>query len=202
MTERVGGVLLAGGLARRMGGGDKGAKALNGASLLEHVIARVRPQVSPLILNSNAPTAAMEDYGLPIVGDSIGGFAGPLAGILTGMEWMASHAPTVRFMASFAVDAPFVPRNLVVSMLAALLHEECDLACAMSGGRTHPVFGIWRVNLAHDLRRAMEDEDMRKIDLWTARYKVAQVDFPIERADPFFNVNSPGDLAEAERFLR
>lgn len=199
--ERLGGVLLAGGLARRMGGGDKGAKALGGASLMERVIARVRPQVSALIINSNAPTDDMQDFGLPIVRDAIGDHAGPLAGILTGMEWMKAHAPTVRFMASFPVDAPFVPDDLVPRLLSALIHEDAELACATSGGRAHPVFGLWRVGLATNLRCAMEDEDMRKIDAWTARHTVAHVDFSTDPVDPFFNVNSPDDLAEAARFL-
>lgn len=201
MTEKVGGIVLAGGQARRMGGGDKASKTLAGAWLIEHVIARVRPQVQPLILNSNAPSEVMGDFGLPIVTDAIGDFSGPLAGILTGMEWMRDHAPTVRYMASFPVDAPFLPEDLVHRMFSATLHEGADLACAMSAGRTHPVIGLWRVSLAHDLRRAMEDEDMRKIDAWTARYKVAHLAFSTDPIDPFFNVNNQDDLAEAERFL-
>jgi molybdopterin-guanine dinucleotide biosynthesis protein A len=201
MTEPVGGVLLAGGKGRRMGGVDKAAQPLAGAWLIEHAICRIRPQVQPLILNINDPAPDYADFGLPIVADAIGDFAGPLAGILTGMEWMRAHAPTVRFMASFAVDAPFLPLDLVHRMLRAALHEGAALACATSGGRTHPVFGLWTVALADDLRRAMETEDMRKIDRFTARYSLVEVDFPTDPVDPFFNVNSREDLAEAERLL-
>ena len=199
--DPIGGVLLAGGQARRMGGGDKAATALAGAWLVEHAIARIKPQVQPLILNTNTPDPVFEDFGLPLVGDAIGDFSGPLAGILTGLEWMRDHAPGVRFMASFAVDAPFLPEDMGGRMRAAVADEDADLACASSGGRTHPVFGLWKVALAPDLRCAMETEDMRKVDLWTARHKTVAVDFPTDPIDPFFNVNSPEDLAAAERLL-
>jgi len=199
------GVLLAGGLARRMGGGDKGLAELGGRPILERIIERVRPQVSELILNANGDGGRFGDYGLPVapdvIGDESGGFAGPLAGVLTGMEWAADHAPGVPWVASFATDAPFVPLDLVERMSAAVLAEGADMACARSAGRPHPVFGLWPVAKAGELRQAMTDEDMRKIDRWTARYDLIEVDFADDPFDPFFNINAPDNLAEAEKFL-
>jgi len=195
------GVLLAGGLARRMGGGDKGLAMLGGRPILERVIERARPQVSELIINANGDADRFAEYGLPVVPDVIGDFSGPLAGVLTGMEWTAENVPGVPWMASFATDAPFVPLDLVERMSAAVIEAGGDMACAKSAGRTHPVFGLWPVAKASDLRRAMIDDDMRKIDRWTARYNLIEVDFADVPFDPFFNINAPDNLAEAERLL-
>ena len=197
----VAGVLLAGGLARRMGGGDKGLALLGGRSLMDRIIERIRPQVSELIINANGDGARFAEYGLPVVADVIGDFAGPLAGVLTGLEWAAENAPGWPWVASFATDAPFVPPDLVERMSAAVEKEGGDMACASSAGRAHPVFGLWPVAKTADLRRAMEDEDMRKIDRWTARYNLIVVDFPDVPFDPFFNINAPDNLAEAEKLL-
>ncbi len=199
--ETVIGVLLAGGRSRRMGGGDKFLRRLAGRPILERIIKAARPQVSTLIINAGGDPARFAAYGLPVVADVIGGFAGPLAGVLTGLDWTAANAPGTGWMASFATDAPFVPQDLVASMMAAVEREGADLACAASGGRTHPVFGLWPLRLRADLRRAMVEEDMRKIDQWTARHRIVHVDFPVGAVDPFFNVNHPEDLAEAERVL-
>ena len=204
MAESAGncvGVVLAGGLARRMGGGDKCLLALAGRPLMAHVIERARPQVGRLILNANGDPGRFQSFGLPVVADVIEGFAGPLAGVLTGLEWMRDHAPGVAWMASFTGDAPFLDRNLVARPAEAVEEGSADLACATSGGRAHPVFGLWPVRLAGDLRRALVDEEERKIDAWTARYRIVHVDFPCLPCDPFFNVNRPEDLAEAERIL-
>ncbi|HIM78326.1 MAG TPA: molybdenum cofactor guanylyltransferase MobA [Rhodospirillales bacterium] len=195
------GVLLAGGLARRMGGGDKGLSMLGGRSMLARIIERARPQVSTLIINANGDGGRFADYGLDVVPDVIGDFAGPLAGVLTGLEWTAEHAPETEWVATFATDAPFVPADLVDRLLAALKRDNAEMACAASSGRTHPVFGLWPVALAGDLRRAMEEEDMRKIDRWTARYNLIEVDFSALPFDPFFNINDTDNLAEAERLL-
>ncbi len=205
MTETVSGVLMAGGQSRRMGGGDKCMRALAGQPILAHVIGRARPQVGPLLLNANGDPARFAGFGLPIAADVVGGFAGPLAGVLTGLEWAATAAPGCAWLASFATDAPFLPKDLVERLLAKVEAEGADLACAASDGRDHPVFGLWPLALAPDLRRAMVEEEVRKVDLWTARYKLVSVDFAlIETAagplDPFFNTNRPEDLAEAERF--
>ncbi len=197
----VAGVLLAGGLARRMGGGDKGLALLGGRPLLDRIIERIRPQVSELIINANGDAQRFAEYGLPVVPDVIGDFAGPLAGVLTGLEWAAKNSPGRPWVASFATDAPFVPADLVERLSAAVETEGGDMACAASAGRAHPVFGLWPVALAADLRRAMIEEDMRKIDRWTARYNLIMVDFPDVPFDPFFNINAPDNLAEAEKLL-
>ncbi|NQU61488.1 MAG: NTP transferase domain-containing protein, partial [Rhodospirillales bacterium] len=143
-----------------------------------------------------------QSFGLPVKADVIEGFAGPLAGVLTGMEWAAENYPDARWLASFATDAPFVPDDLVARMMAAVEESSADMACATSAGRTHPVFGLWPVALAGELRRAMMDEAMRKIDHWTARYNLIEVSFADDPFDPFFNVNEPDNLAEAERLIR
>ena len=123
----VAGVLLAGGLARRMGGGDKGLALLGGRSLMDRIIERIRPQVSELIINANGDGARFAEYGLPVVADVIGDFAGPLAGVLTGLEWAAENAPGRPWVASFATDAPFVPPDLVERMSAAVEKEGGDI---------------------------------------------------------------------------
>ncbi len=205
MTEAVAGVLMAGGQSRRMGGGDKCLRALAGKPILTHVIARVRPQVGPLLLNANGDSARFAGFGLPVAADVVGDFAGPLAGVLTGLEWAAAAAPGCAWLASFATDAPFLPAELVPRLLSAVEAEGADLACAASDGRDHPVFGLWPLALSDDLRRAMVEEGVRKVDVWTARYRLARVDFPLVETpagplDPFFNTNRPEDLAEAGRF--
>ncbi|CCC97413.1 molybdopterin-guanine dinucleotide synthase [Azospirillum baldaniorum] len=194
-------MLLAGGLSRRMGGGDKSLRTLGGRSILERIVATVRPQVGPLVLNANGDPARFAAFGLPVAADVVEGFAGPLAGVLTGMEWARANAPDCRWLASFATDAPFIPDDLVARLAAAVEREGADLACARSDRQEHPVFGLWRVDLADDLRRAMVEEDMRKVDAWTARYRLAVADFASDPVDPFFNTNRPDDLAEAERLM-
>lgn len=192
------GVLLAGGLARRMGGGDKPLRTLGGKPILDHVVARARPQVADLLLNVNGDPARFAAYGLPTAVDVIDGHAGPLAGVLTGMEWARQAHPEAKWLASFATDAPFFPDTLVQRLHRAVEDDGAEIACAQSGDRTHPVFALWPVALADDLRAAMTQEDMRKIDAWTARYRIVHVDFPTDPFDPFFNINKPENLAEAE----
>ena len=199
--EGVAGVILAGGLSRRMGGGDKCLRSLGGKPILAHIIERVRPQVETLILNANGDPARFAPFGLVVAPDVVAGFAGPLAGVLTGMEWTQREAPNCRWLASFAGDAPFVPRDLVKRLLTAARAENADLACASSAGQAHPVFGLWRVDLASDLRHALVDEQIHKVDRWTARHKLVEVAFETVPYDPFFNANHPDDIAEAERLL-
>jgi molybdopterin-guanine dinucleotide biosynthesis protein A len=180
-------------------------RALAGKPILAYVITRVRPQVSPLLLNANGDPARFAGFGLPVVADVVGDFAGPLAGVLTGLEWAAAQAPESAWLASFATDAPFLPADLVARMADAVEAQGADMACAASNGRDHPVFGLWPLGLAGDLRRAMVEEGLRKVDLWTARYNLVSVDFPLVETpagalDPFFNTNRPEDLAEAARF--
>jgi molybdopterin-guanine dinucleotide biosynthesis protein A len=136
-----------------------------------------------------------------VVADPVAGFAGPLAGVLAGLEWAAREAPGAPWVATFAGDAPFVPRDCVSRLLAAVATEAADLACAASGGRDHPVCGVWPVRLAGDLRRALVEEDIRKVDAWTARRRLARAEFVDRPVDPFFNLNTPEDFATAERLL-
>ncbi len=202
MAEAVVGVLLAGGLARRMGGGDKCLRPLGGRPILAHIVERLQPQVTDLVLNANGDPARFADFGLPVAGDTIEGYAGPLAGVLTGMEWVRRHRPDCAWVASVPTDAPFLPRDLVAAMMAAVAREGAEMACATSGGRAHPVVGLWPVRLADALRQAMVEEELRKVDLWTARYRIVHVDFATDPVDPFFNTNRPDDLAAAEALLR
>ncbi len=198
--NQAAGVLLAGGRARRMGGGDKCLQPLGGRPLLARAIERARAQVGALAISANGDPARFSDFGLPVIADAIEGFAGPLAGVLAGLDWAAVAAPDCRFVASFATDAPFFPADLVAQLQAAVAGG-ADMACAASGGRAHPVFGLWPVRLRDDLRRAMIDEEIRKVDLWTARYQLVEIAFDDADLDPFFNVNRPEDLARAEDLL-
>ena len=201
-ASRISGVILAGGLSRRMGGGDKGLRLLAGRPILDHVIDRARLQVGPLVLNANGDAKRFAACGLPVVADGVDGFAGPLAGVLAGLDWAADHAPGCTHLASFACDAPFLPEDLVDRLATALNDQDADLACAQSGGRAHPVFGLWPLSLREDLRQAMVEEGIRKVDVWTARHHLVHVDFADEPLDPFFNANRPEDLEAAERLCR
>lgn len=195
------GVLLAGGLARRMGGGDKPMRAIGGRSILERVIARLAPQCDGLVLNANGDPARFAFAGLPVVPDTVPGFAGPLAGILAALDWAAANRPDIGWVASAAADSPFIPTDFVPRLHAARTAANVPLACAESGGQAHPVNGLWPVALREDLRHALVALDMRKIDRWTARHGVALAAWPGEPVDPFFNANTPDDLADAERLL-
>jgi molybdopterin-guanine dinucleotide biosynthesis protein A len=194
------GVLLAGGLARRMGGGDKPLRLIAGRPLLDRVIERLRPQVAGLVLNANGDPARFAAYGLPVVADSIADYAGPLAGVLAGLDWTAANRPDCPMIVSVATDAPFLPTDLVARMERAIA-KGADLACAASGGQAHPVIGLWPVRLREELRRALLEEGLRKVDLWTARYRLAIVPFSDQPIDPFFNANRPEDLARAAALL-
>lgn len=193
------GVLLAGGLARRMGGGDKPLKTIGGRTILDHVIARLEPQCDGLILNANGDPARFAAFGLPVVADTVEGFAGPLAGVLAALDWTAAHRRDVEWVLSAATDCPFLPRDLVARLQRARQDEDAQLAVAASGGQSHPVIGLWNVSLRDELRHALVKEDIRKIDLWTARYRLATVTWPVEPVDPFFNANTVDDIAEAEK---
>ena len=195
------GVLLAGGLARRMGGGDKPMRLLGGRPLLDHVIDRLRPQVMELVLNANGDPARFASYGLPVVADSIPDYAGPLAGVLAGLDWAAENRPDCPWVVSVATDAPFLPIDLVARLARAAETERADMACAASAGQSHPVIGFWPVRLRGELRHALVDEGIRKVDVWTARYRLATAPFSDQPLDPFFNANRPEDLERAAALL-
>lgn len=195
------GVLLAGGLARRMGGGDKPLRPIGGKTILARVIERLAPQCDGLILNANGDPARFAETGLPVVPDDVPGFAGPLAGILAALDWAAANRPEIAWVASVAADTPFIPHDFVSRLHAARNAADVPLACAESDGQTHPVNGLWRVDLREDLRHALVVEDMRKIDRWTARHGIAHAGWATVPVDPFFNANTPEDIARAEAIL-
>jgi molybdenum cofactor guanylyltransferase len=190
------GILLAGGLATRMGGGDKSLKILGGRPILAHVIDRIRPQVSALALNANGDPARLGDWGLPVVPDALPHFPGPLAGIHAGMEWARTQG--IADIVSIPTDTPFLPADLVERLLAA--RGKADIAVAMSAGSGHPVVALWPARLADDLRRLVT-EGMRRVTEFAGRHTVAYADFPVGPVDPFLNINRPEDLQRAEALI-
>jgi molybdopterin-guanine dinucleotide biosynthesis protein A len=196
------GLVLAGGLARRMGGGDKAFLSIGGKTILERALARFRPQCTGLVLNANGDPKRFANYDLPVVADDIPGFAGPLAGILAGLDWVAKNAPRIEWIATVPGDCPFLPHDLVLRLHAARIDESKLLACARSGEWRHPVAGIWPVALRADLRHALVKEGLHKIEVWTGRHGVAIAEWPDKPIDPFFNVNTPEDLAKAEELAK
>ena len=199
--ENIVGVVLAGGKSIRMGGGDKCLLKLNGRYILDYVIERVSHQVNKLVLNANGDASRFSDFNLPVVNDSFEGFAGPLAGILTGMEWTIKNEPEVAWIATFASDVPFLPLDTVEKLSSSITTNCSDMACAKSGDRYHPVVGLWPVRLYEELLNALTHEGIRKIDDWTIGFKRSSVDFISIGIDPFFNINRPEDLAKAIEYL-
>jgi molybdenum cofactor guanylyltransferase len=191
------GVILAGGLARRMGGGDKPLRHLAGKPILAHVMERIRPQVARLILNANGDPARFASWGLPVVADPMPDFPGPLAGVLAGMRWAAANAPEAADILTIPGDTPFLPRDLVERLVAG--RSQQPIACARSGDRIHPVIALWPVRLADDLAQALTS-GTRKILAWAEGHGLASVVFDTRPVDPFFNVNHPEDLAAAAQF--
>ena len=202
MTDRLPGVILAGGRATRMGGGDKGLRVVAGRRLIDHVLDRLAPQCGPLAINANGDPGRLAEFGLPILPDSLPDHPGPLAGVLAGLDWAATlGAPAI---VTAAADTPFLPPDLVARLMAAAPPSGLVLAASPDAtGRVHrhPTFGLWPVALRHDLRAALEG-GLRKIVLWTDGHGAAMAEFPGTPFDPFFNVNTPEDIAEAERLVR
>lgn len=192
-------VILAGGLARRIGGGDKPMREIGGQTILNRVIARLAPQCCGLILNANGDPARFAAFGLPVAADSVADFPGPLAGILAALDWAAEQQSGSQWIVSAPGDCPFLPRDLVARLHDARDKQDAELAVAVSGERAHPVIGLWKVTLRDELRQALTSEGIRKVDRWTARYRLAAVSWPTAPFDPFFNINTADDLAEAER---
>ncbi len=202
---KIAGVILAGGLARRMGGGDKALLELGGETLLARVIARLKPQVGEVVLNANGDPGRFAEFGLPVVADTVEGFAGPLAGILAGMRWAAVRGHT--HVASAAGDTPFFPADLVARLTQAARSGGQPIALAATndperGLSEHPTFGLWPVDLADNLEQALTVGNMRKIIVWTSRHGCARAVFDEDAEYPFFNVNTPEDMVEAERILK
>jgi molybdopterin-guanine dinucleotide biosynthesis protein A len=195
------GILLAGGRARRMGGGDKALEELGGAPLLAWAIAALRPQCAGLILSANGDLSRFAASGLPAVADSVPGFQGPLAGILAGLDWIAANRPDVPLALSAPADTPFLPGDLAVRLAAARRAASAPIACASSGGRVHPAVALWPVAIREDLRHALIKRDIRKVGAFASICGRAAVEWPATPFDPFFNVNEPGDLAQAEALL-
>ena len=195
------GVILAGGKSRRMGGGDKCLVTLGGKSLIKRIIQSVGHQVTHLIINTNSDPKLFSDFKLPVVPDVIEGRLGPLAGVLTALEWASVNTPECDWIASFASDAPFIPNDLVCRLRLAIEEEGGDIACAVSSGRHHPVFALWPRRLASDLRAAIIHDGLRKVDDWTSHFRQVRVEFDTETVDPFFNINRPQDLLFAKALL-
>lgn len=199
MNNHIAGVILAGGLSRRMGGGDKPLLEVDGQTLLERVIARLSPQATPLLLNANGDPRRFDQYGLAVRTDVIAGHGGPLVGVLTAMEWAGEQG--LEWVVTAAADTPLFPADLVQRLRSAQQAEQADITLAVSDGRDHPVFALWPVRLAAALRHALVELDMRKVGAFMDRHRVVRVEWPSRPFDPFFNVNSPDDVAQLERLL-
>ena len=201
----VTGVILAGGLSRRMGGGDKGLLELAGKSMLTHVVCRLRPQVGTMVINANGDPARFAPLGLPVVPDTIGGFVGPLAGVLAGMRWSAANAPDARWIVTAPGDAPLLPDDLVAKLMQAIEAKPGAIALAQSHGELHPVIGLWPIALADDLEEQLGN-GVRKVLHWTDRHGTVAVPFRPARVcgldiDPFFNANTPQELDQLRAML-
>lgn len=194
-------LLLAGGQSRRMGGGAKFLKKLGGKTLLMHIVDALRPQVGALALNMNMDVDPDAPSDIPIIKDSVPGFAGPLAGILTGMMYFNEKGVKATHMLSVPTDAPFIPADLVRRLASGIEGNTNKIVMANSVGRVHPVVALWPLSLAEDLRAALVEEDLRKILVFADRYPRSEVVWNESEGDPFFNINRPEDLAEAERRL-
>ncbi len=205
------GLLLAGGQSRRMsdafaaGRGDKGLLDLSGKPMLGHVIERLAPQAGRLVINANGDPARFASFDLPVIADTIEGYAGPLAGILAGLRWSQVNAPEATHVVSVSTDAPFLPADLVTKLQEGLANASGSIALAQSGGELHPVIGLWPVILADDLDEALRS-GTRKVIAWTDRHGTVPVEFPFTQlkgraVDPFFNANTPEELAEARDLL-
>jgi molybdenum cofactor guanylyltransferase len=205
VPKRIPGVILAGGLARRMGGGDKGLRELGGKPLMVHVMERLSMQASPLAINANGDASRFASFNLPIIPDRTPGTPGPLAGILSGLRWAAEASPEARFIMTAACDTPFFPKDLVTSLLGAAGDTYPAIALAKSNGRVHNIFGIWPLTLANDLEESLM-RGARKVSDWASLHPLFFAEFPQigvgpESLDPFFNVNTPEELTQAAAFL-
>ena len=192
------GIILAGGLASRMGGGDKGLKTVGGVPILDRVVATMRLQCDKLVINANGDVDRLAHYGLPVVSDDLAGNPGPLAGVLAGLDWVAKNYPNKPFAVTAPTDTPFLPKDFVARLQDVRVEDRAMIVCARSGGSSHPVATLWSVALRHDLRKALTVEGLHKVGAFLARHPVAYADWPVHPYDPFFNANAPDDLVAAE----
>jgi molybdenum cofactor guanylyltransferase len=196
MQQSVG-ILLAGGLARRMGGTDKPLLKIGGRPIIARAIERLAPQCAALAINANGDPARFSAFGLPILSDSVEGFAGPLAGVLAGMDYVCAARPEAADIVSAPADTPFLPEDLVARLYQARQSAGARIAVAESGDRVHHAVALWPVSLRDDLRRALVEEGVRKVSAFIARYPNVTAKWPVAPYDPFFNVNRPEDVARA-----
>ena len=195
LEMKIYGMVLAGGLSRRMGGRDKALLTFQGKPLIQHCVQRLTSQVDDVLINSNRHDDALAFLGRQVRADVVGDQWGPLAGLLTGMEWAAEQGGKQSWLVSVAVDTPFFPEDLVERLAGAVGGERGRAAIAASGGRLHPVFGLWSVTLAEGLRRLLMDSDERRVMAWVSTIPAHSVEWPIEPQDPFLNLNTPSELS-------
>jgi molybdopterin-guanine dinucleotide biosynthesis protein A len=200
VTDTVG-VILAGGRARRMGGVDKALIPLGGTTLIERAIARASVQVPDLIINANGDLKRFAHLGLPVVADPVGGFVGPIAGILAGFQWMRANRPKARWLASFACDCPFLPMDMVERLVAKARNDRVQVAVAESGAQHHPVFAVWSAEMSVTAEDALVKQGLRKMDDFIATLSNVRVRFEADPIDPFVNINTPEELALAEDYI-
>jgi len=203
-TNSIIGVLLAGGQSRRMGGVDKVLQTLGPKPLLAHAVDRLKPQVAGMVINANGAASRFAAFRLPVIADSFAGFAGPLAGVHAGLVWAKAHRPGIDHVVTVAADTPFIPTDLVARFLGAL-KDQTTLMVASSEGGMHPVIGLWPVAIAPLLEESLQRGE-RKASAFVEGQGAIEIFFPKTEIggrpiDPFFNINRPEDLAEAEALL-
>jgi molybdenum cofactor guanylyltransferase len=191
------GIILAGGRASRMGGIDKGALTVGGLRIADRIRQTLEPQCERVVISSNVGAGGVAE--LPVVRDSVPGFPGPLAGVLSALDFVAEHHPDAPFAVTVPTDTPFLPSDLVARLQDQRVADRAEIVCACSGGAVHHVVALWSVALRASLRTALVAEDVRRVRTFLERHAVAYATWPVTPVDPFFNVNTPEDLAEANR---
>jgi molybdopterin-guanine dinucleotide biosynthesis protein A len=198
--------VLAGGRATRLGGGDKPLRKIGGRPMLSHILERLAPQVAKIGISANGDPARFAEYGLPVLADTgPSGQAGPLAGILSALAW-ANEQGSGKVL-TVAGDTPFFPPDLAEMLARAVVDRSDHVAVASSVGRRHPVFALWPVSLEADLRKFLASSATFSVAAFLERHHTIEADFPMAKLgdstiDPFFNVNTPEDLAQAEAVMR
>lgn len=198
--NKILGIILAGGLSRRMNNENKFLKKIQGKTIISIIISKALAQVEKLIINLNSVEKEIKKYNLPIIKDSISGFFGPLAGILSGMEY--AKKKNFKWLFTFPCDAPFFPENLVEKLLNEAIKKKSDIVIVKSGQRIHPVFGIWSISLKNSLKKALDKDQIKKMDIWIQKHKYSIVNFAYKKNDPFFNINNPDDLKKANAIYK